>query len=84
MMGMPGGGPRPMHFPGGYPNHPQMHMPLAAAARNHDQLVQDFKDLLLETKVCYNLTTCSWLLSSRIPPAHKTHMQNDAHYEHCC
>ncbi len=51
MMGtpiLPGGPPRPLHFPGVHPQH----QPPLPAPRSHDGLVQDFKDLLLETKVC--------------------------------
>ena len=52
MMGMPlqpGMPPRPMQFPGGEP-HIMLHPPLPAP-RSKDELVQDFKDLLLEAKV---------------------------------
>lgn len=53
MMPMAGAGPRPMPFPGAFFSRP-MHMPPVPAARNHDQLVQAFKDLLLEVKVACN------------------------------
>lgn len=59
VMGMPmlpGGPPRPMHFPGAYPQHQAMRQPPLPAPRSHGQLVQDFKDLLLESKVCTTLT----------------------------
>ena len=51
MLPLSGAGPRPMPFPGAFFGHPPMHMSAALAARNHDQLVQAFKDLLLEVKV---------------------------------
>ncbi len=40
---------------GGYPQQPAMQVPPLPAARSHDALVQDFKDLLLESKVCQHL-----------------------------
>ena len=52
---MPGASPRPMQFLGGYPPQPAMQVPPLPAARSHDALVQDFKDLLLESKVCQHL-----------------------------
>lgn len=52
---MPGAPPRPMQFPGAYPPQPAMQVPPLPAARSHDALVQDFKDLLLESKVCEHL-----------------------------
>lgn len=48
---MPGAGPKPLPFPGAFFNQRPMQMHSAAAAHNHDQLVQAFKDLLLEVKV---------------------------------
>ncbi|KAL0027442.1 hypothetical protein WJX77_001554 [Trebouxia sp. C0004] len=48
---MPGGPPRPMQFPGAYSPQSAMQVPPLPAARSHDALVQDFKDLLLESKV---------------------------------
>ena len=51
MMPMPGAGPRPMPFPGVFFNQRLMQTHPATAARNHEQLVQAFKDLLLEVKV---------------------------------
>ena len=49
----------PMQFPGAYPPQPAMQVPPLPAARSHDALVQDFKDLLLESKVCQHLVTTS-------------------------
>lgn len=40
-----------MPFPGAFFNQQPLQMHPAPAARNHDQLVQAFKDLLLEVKV---------------------------------
>lgn len=56
---MPGAPPMPMQFPGAYPPQPAMQVPPLPAARSHDALVQDFKDLLLESKVCQHLITTS-------------------------
>jgi len=62
---MPGGAPMPLQFPGAYPPQPAMQVPPLPAARSRDSLVQDFKDLLLESKVCqhFSLPSTSTCLS---------------------
>ena len=75
MMPMAGAGPRPMPFPGAFFSQRPMQMHPATAARNHDQLVQAFKDLLLEVKVActrplLSISTCS--RCCRVHAAHHT------------
>ena len=64
---MPGGPPGPMQFPGAYLPQPAVQVPPLPAARSHDALVQDFKDLLLESKVCQHLTIVSTSTCLSVP-----------------
>ena len=60
MLGMPlqpGMPPRPLHFPGGFHQPQSALQPPLPAPRTRDELVQDFKDLLLEAKVSCALKT---------------------------
>jgi len=64
---MPGPPPMPMQFPGAYPPQPAMQVPPLPAARRHDSLVQDFKDLLLESKVCQHFSVPSTSTCLSVP-----------------